>query len=92
MGMGLNTKEAGTESWKQPGSQMIMELPCPRRHMVKNLPANIGDRGWIPGPRRSPGEGNGNPFQYSCQENPKGREVWQSIVHGVTKSRTELSD
>ena len=38
--------------------------------MVKNLPANVGDVGLIPGLERSPGEGNGNPLQYSCLENP----------------------
>ena len=37
---------------------------------AKNPPANIGDVGWIPGSGRSPGEGNGNPHQYSCLENP----------------------
>ena len=41
--------------------------------MVKNLPTNTGDAGWIPGLRRSPGVGNGNPFQYSCLENPHGQ-------------------
>ena len=55
--------------------------------MVKNLPANAGDMGVIPGSKRSSGEGNGNPFQYSCLENPKGREAWRATVHGVAKSR-----
>jgi len=41
---------------------------------VKNLPANEGDMGWITGSGRSPREGNGNPFQYSCLENPMDRE------------------
>ena len=51
-------------------------------HMVvvlKNLPANAGDirdRGLIPGSGRSPGEGNGNPLQYSCLENPMDRRTW----------------
>ena len=39
-----------------------------------------------------PGGGNGNPFQYSCLENPMGKEAWQDAVHGVTKSWTRLSD
>ena len=56
--------------------------------VVKNLPANAGDEGSIPGSRRSPGEGNGNPHQYSCLENPMNRGAWQSIVHGVAKSWT----
>ena len=41
---------------------------------------------------RSPGEGNGNPFQYSRLENPMDREACRATVHGVTKSRTRLSD
>ena len=59
--------------------------------LVKNIPANAGDSkdmGLIPGSGRSPGEGNGNPFQYSCLENSMDREVWQASVHGVAKSWT----
>ena len=50
----------------------------------------IGDVGLIPGFGRSPREGNGNPLQYSCLENPLGRGDWQAIVHRVTKSQTQL--
>ena len=53
---------------------------------------NVGDPGSIPGSGRSPGEGNGNPFQYYCLENPIDRGAWKATVHGVTKSRTRLSD
>ena len=53
---------------------------------------NSGDLGSIPGLGRSPGERNGNPFQYSCLENPMDRETWQATVHGVAKSRKRLSD
>ena len=53
--------------------------------VVKNLPASAGDVGLIPGLERSPGEGNGNPFQYSRLENPMDRGAWQATVHGVTK-------
>ena len=60
--------------------------------MVKNLPANAGDTGSIPGLERSPGEGNGNPLQYSCLGNPTDRGAWQAIVHGVAKSWTRLSN
>ena len=49
---------------------------------------NSGDPGSIPGMGRSPGEGNGNPLQYSCLENPMDRGVWVTTVHGVTKSQT----
>ena len=51
-------------------------------------PANAGDVGLIPVSGRYPGEGHGNPFQYSCLENPMDRGVWWAIVHGVTKSLT----
>ena len=60
--------------------------------MVKNLPANSGDLDLIPGSGSFPREGNGNPLQYSCQENPMDRGTWQAIVYGVTKSRTALSN
>ena len=59
---------------------------------VKASAFNVGDPGLIPGPGRSPGEGNGNPLQYSCLENPMDGEAWQATVHGVTKNRTQLSD
>ena len=49
---------------------------------------SVGDLGPILGQRRSPGEGNGYPFQYSRLENPKNRESWWAIVHGVAKSQT----
>ena len=53
---------------------------------------NAGDLGLIPGSGRSPGEGNGNPLQCSCLENPMDREAWWAAVHGVTKSWTRLSN
>ena len=53
---------------------------------------NAGDLGLIPGPWRSPGEGNGNPLQFSCLENPIDGGAWWATVHGVAKSRTRLSD
>ena len=59
--------------------------------MVKNPPANAGDgtdTGSIPGAGRSPGEGYGNPLQYSCLENPMDRGAWRATVHRVGKSRT----
>ena len=49
---------------------------------------NAGDLGPTPGSGRSPGEGNGNPLQYSCLENPMDREAWQTTVHGIIKSWT----
>ena len=59
---------------------------------VKNPPANVGDMGLIPGWGRSPEEGDGNPLQYSCLENPMDGGAWWATVHGVAKSRTRLSD
>ena len=53
---------------------------------------NEGDRVSIPGLGRSPGEGNGNPLQYSCLENPMDGGAWWATVHGVEKSWTRLSD
>ena len=53
---------------------------------------NAEDLGSIPGLGRPPGEGNGNPLQYSCLENPMDGGVWWATVHGVAKSRTQLSD
>ena len=51
----------------------------------KETACNAGDLGLIPGSGRSPGEGNGNPLQYSCLENPMDRGAWQSTVHGVAR-------
>ena len=63
--------------------------------VVKNPPANaedVRDMGSIPGLGRSPREGNDNPLQYSCLENPMDRRAWWATVHGVTQSWTWLSD
>ena len=59
--------------------------------MIKNLPANAGDireAGSIPGSGISPGGGHGNSWDYSCLENPMGREAWQATVHRVAESQT----
>ena len=61
--------------------------------MVKNLSAKVRDRrdiGLILGLGASPGEGHGNPLQYSCLENSMDRGVWQARVHRITKSQTRL--
>ena len=60
--------------------------------MVKNSPAHAGDTGSIPELGRSPGDGSGNPLQYSRLGNPMDRGAWRATVHGVAKSRTRLSD
>ena len=70
-------------------------------HIVRGFPGgpdskesacNIRDAGSISELGRSPGEGNGNPLQYPCLENPMVRGVWQTTVHGVTKIETRLSN
>ena len=66
----------------------------PDGKVVKNLPANAGDARdalSIPGSRRSLGEGNGNPLQYSFLENSMGRGAWQSIVYGVARVGHDLA-
>ena len=62
----------------------------PGGSVVKNLPASAGDVGSILGLERSPGEGNGNPLQYSCMENPMDRGAWQATVHGDTRAGHDL--
>ena len=59
---------------------------------VKASASNAGDPGSIPGSGRFPGEGNGNPLQYSCLENPMDGGAGWATVHGVEKSQTRLSD
>ena len=53
----------------------------------KNFACSAGDPGGIPGLGRSPGEGNGNPLQYSCLENPMDRGAWQGTVQGLQESQ-----
>ena len=64
----------------------------PGGSVVKNLPADAGDEGSIPGSVRYPGGENGNPLQYFCLENPMDRGVWKATANEVAKSRTPLSD
>ena len=67
--------------WGFPGGSDGKESAC-----------NVGDPDSIPELGRSPGEGNGNPLQYSCLMNPKDRGAWQAKGHEVAKSLTQLSD
>ena len=66
-------------------------LDFPGGSVVRNLPANAGDMDSIAGSGRSPGEGNGNPLQYSYLGNPTDRGAWWATVHGVTKGQKGLS-
>ena len=61
-------------SWGLPGGSVL-----------KNVLANAGDVSLIPGSESSPGEGNGNPFQYSCLDNPMDKGAWWATVHMVTR-------
>ena len=66
-------------------------MDFPGGTVIKNPPVNAGDAGdsdSVPGSERSPGEGNGNPLQYSCLGNPMDRGAWWGTVHGVPKSWT----
>ena len=60
--------------------------------LVNSLHASTGDVGSVLGLGRSPGEGNGDPLQYSCLGNPMDRRTWWAVVHGVEKSQTQLCD
>ena len=68
--------------------------PFPSDLVGKESACNAGDIGdvdSVPGWGRSPEEGNGNPLQYSCLENPKERGAWQATVHGVSRVRQDLA-
>ena len=60
--------------------------------VVKNPVVSVRDAGSIPESGRFPGVGNSNPLQYSCLENSVDRGAWRAVVHGVTKSWTQLGD
>ena len=60
--------------------------------MVENPPANAGNAGLILGLGKSPGEGNGNPLQYSCLENPLARGSWWATVHGLQRVGHDLAN
>ena len=62
-------------------------LDFPGGSVIKNPPVNVGDAGLIAGLERSPEEGNGNPPQYSCLENPMDTGAWQVTVYGVERVR-----
>ena len=72
--------------------ERVLNLGFPGGSVVKNLPTNAGDMGSIPGSGRSLGVRSSNPLQHSCLDNPMDEGAWQAPVHGVAKSRTQLSD
>ena len=65
-------------------------LGFPGSSVGKESACSEGDPGLIPESERSPGEGNGNPLQYSCLGNPMDRGAWQATVHGVARVRRDL--
>ena len=80
------------KSWPQLSDFTFIDtIGLPRWLSGKESACSAGDLGSIPGSGRCPGDGNGNPLQYSCLENPMDRGAWQATVHGVAKSRTRLS-
>ena len=68
--------------------ESILESGLPLWLNSKESTCNAGDIGSVPGWGRSPGEGHGNPLQYSCWENPMDRGAWQATVHRVAQSQT----
>ena len=84
-------KQVRTLLYFQFKPHLLYSVGFPHVSVVKNLPAkagDAGDTGSISGSGRSPGEENGNPLQYSCQDNPTDRGAWQATVRRVTKSWT----
>ena len=74
------------------GKNQTIILVFPGGADGKESACNVGDPGSIPGSGRSPGEGHGNPFQYSCLENPMDRGDWRAIVHRVAElDMTEMT-
>ena len=92
-------KEPSSSEAQPCGMTLASVLSCPYVPIrgfpggseVKASACNAGDPGSIPELGRSPGEGNGNPLQYSCRENTMEGRAWQTTVHGVAKSRTRLA-
>ena len=69
---------------------LLLVLGFPHNSVGKSSACKAGDPDSIPGSRKSPGEGNGKPPQYSCLENPMDRGTWQATVHGITRVRHDL--
>ena len=92
-GNGVCVRERQTERKKEGGKEgtCIFALPFPGGSNRKDSACNAGHPGSIPGLGRSPGEGNGNPLQYSCRGNSMDRGDGWATVHWVAKNRTRLS-
>ena len=70
---------------------IITQEGFPHSTVGKESAYNAGDPASIPGSGRSPGEGNGNPLQYSCLKNPMGRGAWKALAHEVASVRHDLA-
>ena len=93
----LNSQESGLQTPAQAAAMILIAIgPSPLGLLwwsdSEEPASNAGDPGSVPGPGRSPGEGNGYPLQYSCLENSMDRGTWRVTVPGVAKSRTRLSN
>ena len=92
--LGLPCASVGpNHSWSRCCHSLLLIWASQVALVVNNPPANAGDirdTGLIPGLERSPGEGHGNPLQFSCLKNPNGRGAWWAMVHRVTKSQIWL--
>ena len=84
------TSNKDLNNWRGLPCCFLLSLGFPGGSEDKTSACNAGDPGSIPGLGRYPGEGNGNPLQYSCLENPMDRGAWRATVHRVTKSRLQF--
>ena len=71
--------------------EILVNHKLPFSSVSKESACNAGDPGSIPGLGKLSGEGNGNPLQYACLENPMDRGTWRAVVHGVTRIRQKLA-
>ena len=86
-----NLNKTGIEGTYLNVLKAIYDKPFPSGSVGKESACNAGDQGLIPGLGGSSGEGNGNPLQYSCLENPMDRGAWQATVHGVARVGHDLA-
>ena len=84
--MGVGTEEAKMQA--DTAEPQAGRGGFPGGSAVKNLPANAGDPGSVPGLERALGRGHAYPLQYSCQENPMARGAWWATVHGAAENQT----